>query len=112
VRAGVDHRVGPHHAAIGAEQVRDAARPVRVVGIAGAVRLQRAPGVAQQPERQAVLLRERLVLLDGVEARAEDDRAVLLEVAGSITEPVALDRSTRGVGLGVEPQQHVRTREV
>lgn len=37
---------------------------------------------------------------------------MLLEVAGSITEPVALDRSTRGVGLGIEPQQHVRTREV
>jgi hypothetical protein len=58
------------------------------------------------------LVREGLVLGDGVEGDAEDLDAVLLEVADSITEPAALLGSTRGVGLGIEPEHDAATLEL
>jgi len=88
-----DHTLGIHHD-------RDA---VGVVGTGVAARAvhhaQRLVGIAQQREGIGELVAERLVLLDGVERRADNTRTQLLEVADSITESAALDGSTRCVGL-------------
>lgn len=105
--------VHPPHAAIGSDEERDALRVAGVVGVVGVVEGRRdLAGIAQQPERVGELLGEGAVGRDVVEADPQDLAVACGEVAGSITEPVALDRSTRGVGLRVEPQEHVRAREV
>jgi hypothetical protein len=62
-------------------------------------------GIREQAEREAVLLGERPVVLDGVEGGAEQLDAELLELWGSITEPRALQRSPRGERLGEPPER-------
>ncbi len=80
----------------------------RVPGIFGGRRAVRHPdltiGVAEQLEGELKLLGESLVLLDGVEAHAKDDRSRALKLLDSIPESIALNRSPRGVGLGIEPK--------
>ena len=44
-------------------------------------------------------------MFDRVEADAQDDDIVFLEIGVLVTEPATFGRSTRGVGLGIEPQQ-------
>jgi hypothetical protein len=63
--------------------------------------------IAQQLEGVLKFLGERTVRVDGVVARTEHDDILGLEFADSITESVALTRSTRGVSRRVEPEQHV-----
>tara|TARA_B100001964_G_scaffold229299_1_gene281434 strand:- start:1002 stop:1334 length:333 start_codon:yes stop_codon:yes gene_type:complete len=62
--------------------------------------------VAQQIERQVELLLEGLVVLGRIEADAEDDRVAVVELLDSITESVALNRSTGRIGLRVPPEHH------
>jgi hypothetical protein len=104
---GLHDVVGLRDPAIRTDQVRDAPRIVRVLRI---TRLEHIGALveAEQLEREAELLGERAVLLDRIEARPEDDDVLRSVLADSITESVALERSTRGVGLGIEPEQHVR----
>src|SRR5262249_1484969 len=68
---------------------------------------QLAVRIAEQQEGEGELLREGLVLLDAVEAGAEHHDVLVAQLGSSIPEPLALDRSTRCVGLRVEPEHHV-----
>ena len=61
-------------------------------------------GVGQQLVRKVIFLGEGLVVFDAVEAHAEDDRPLGVEVLNSVPESFALDRSARGVGHRVEPE--------
>jgi hypothetical protein len=95
------------HLAVRPDEVRDTAR-ARPVVLGRAIRLgERTVRIAEEKEREVELLGEGAVLLDGVEAGAPDDGLLVLELADSITESFSLERSTRGVGLGIEPEQDV-----
>lgn len=91
------------------DHVRDARREVRVGRTVEPA--ERLLGVAQQGEVVAELLGESLVLLDGVEAGSQNLDVLRFKILDSITESIALDRSTRGIGLRVEPQDHLATPE-
>jgi hypothetical protein len=79
--------------------------PLLVVALLGAVGRTDGPvDVRQELVREALLLLERLVLRWSVEGDAEDDRIGLGERWGSITEPLAFDRSARRRGLRIPPQ--------
>jgi hypothetical protein len=92
------------------DQVADAVREARLRVRHSAVReTDRAVGVAQQGIRERELLREGGVLLDTVEAGAEDLDIETVEISDLVAEPATFDRSTRGVGLRVEPQQDLVT---
>jgi hypothetical protein len=60
--------------------------------------------VAEQGEGEIELLREVAILVDGIEADAEDLRVFGLVFGVEVPEPGTLTRSTRGVGLGIEPE--------
>ena len=61
-------------------------------------------GVAEQRKRKTLLLREFAILLDVVEAGAEDLDVFGFVVFDEIAEPATLRRSTRCAGLREEPQ--------
>ena len=74
---------------------------------AGAVCESEGPlGVAQQRKIKIVLLGESVVLLNAIEAGAKNRNVVLIESGFLIAEPATFDRSARGIGLGVEPEQN------
>jgi hypothetical protein len=81
--------------------------PLRLVGLARNV-----VGIREEAEREAVLLREATVLLDGVERRAEELDAERFELGGSITEPLALPRSPVGEGFGEPPERDPLASEI
>jgi hypothetical protein len=62
--------------------------------------------VREDPEREVVLLCEAQVLLGRVEGGADDLGAELLELWGSITEPLAFQRSAGGIRLHEPPEGH------
>ena len=110
---GFDLAVGALDLAVGADEIRHARRrrSARVIG--GAVGdADLLVGVAQEREVEVVLLGELLVRLERVEADAVDLNVVLAELLGSITEPLSFDRSTRGIGHRVEPQQNALAAQV
>ena len=80
------------------------------VGIAGGVvgsaarHAERLLGVAQQRIREVELLAERAVVGDRVERDTAQDRVLGVELGLQITEALAFDGSTGGVGLRVEPE--------
>ena len=88
------------HHAVGVDQERFPAgdgRPVVVAWPRGAVRLtHRVVDVGQQAVREALGVREGLVLLGGVEGDADDRGVGFVELWGSVTEPLSFDRSARG----------------
>jgi hypothetical protein len=61
--------------------------------------------VAEQAERERVLLGEAAVLFRGVVGDAEYLDPEILELVPAVTQLVCLESSTRGVGLGVEEEQ-------
>jgi hypothetical protein len=61
-------------------------------------------GVAQQRKWEVVLLGKVGILFDIIEADAEYLNIVLIKVADLVAEPATLDRSARGVGLGIKPE--------
>src|SRR5262249_14685069 len=104
-RLRVDLRVPLHDLAVRPDHAGDTAREPRVLVVGGAVRdRQRPVRVAEQRERERVLVLERLVVRRRVERDTEQDRVLLRELLASITEAASLDRSTGRVGLGVEPE--------
>jgi hypothetical protein len=68
--------------------------------------------IGEQEKGEIVFLGERLVLLDRVEADAEDNRVLAFVILDSGPESFTLDRSPGCVGLGVEPENHVLAGEV
>ena len=112
----VAHAIRPADDALRIDQVRAPLRPLghrldrRALGL---VELScDMVGVGEQPEREAVLLRETAVLLDGVERRTEDLDAERFELGGSITEPLALARSAVGERFGEPPERDPAAAEV
>jgi hypothetical protein len=92
---------------VGADEVADASRGWRVRVVGGAVgEPDVLVDVAQEREVELVLFGEGAIGLLRIEAAAEDLDVQRLVVAGSITEPDAFRRSTRGVRHRVEPQEH------
>lgn len=90
-RASID---GPLDAALGVDQVGDAARDRIASSSAGAVgEGHLALSIGQQSEWESMLVREGPIGLGSVEGHAEDLDATRLEFAGSITEPDALSCS-------------------
>jgi hypothetical protein len=91
--------------AVGADEERQPRRRVGALVVGGAVGdADLLVAVAQKREVELVLLRELSIRFDRIEADAVDLDVVLLKLLGSITEPLAFDRSTRGIGHRVEPQ--------
>ena len=85
----------------------------RVGRIAGAVcQADAAVGVREQQERVVELLGEGLVLVLGVETYAEDFGTLVVELLDSVTEPISLNRSTRGIGLWIEPEYNLFATEL
>jgi len=103
----LDLVVGLHDRSVGSDQVRDALRVVRALRVERAVCLALLLVEAEQLERIGELLGKLPVRLDAIEAGSEDDEVLGIELADSITESVAFDRSTRGVGRRIEPEQDV-----
>ena len=106
-------RVDRAHHAVGTDHHGDP------LGVAGAGVRGRAAcetellvGVAEQRIGEAELLPERAVLCDGVERDAADYGVLGVKLGLQVTEALALDRSTGGVGLGVEPQHQRLAGEV
>lgn len=103
---GADLGIHPCNPALLVDQVADPARAFGVGIVAGAVRHTRdALGVAQQRKRKIEFFGERRVVLDAIEARAEDDDIVGDEVLILIAEPATLGGSAGGIGPGIKPQQ-------
>jgi hypothetical protein len=69
-------------------------------------------GVGEETERCLPLLGERGVVIEGVEGDADDLRSGLLELGGSITEPLDLQASAGSVRLDEPPQDHPPATEV
>jgi len=85
-----------------------ALRPFRFRIVARAISQRDATiNVAKQWEREVILLCERGIRLDAVEAGAENLNFVLVVVALMVAEPATLCRSARGVSGRIEPQQHL-----
>ena len=82
-------------------------------GLGGAVgHADAAVGVAEEGEGELELLGEGLVLFLGVEADAEDLGVLGCVLLAEVPEPGTLARSTRGVGLRVEPEDDFLAPEV
>jgi hypothetical protein len=62
--------------------------------------------VAQQAVLEVLRLGEGEILRRSVERRAEDDAVGIGEAVGAVTQPLALNRSTRRRCFRVPPQQH------
>jgi hypothetical protein len=71
-----------------------------------------AVGVAEEGERELVLRREVGVVVDRVEADADDLRVLFLVLVGKVPEPGTLGRSASGIGLGIEPEHELLPAEV
>jgi hypothetical protein len=99
--------IDPRKLAVLIDQETHAARKSRLAIGTGAVRHSHAPvGIAKQRKRKVVFLGKVGILLDVIEADAEDLNVVLVEVANLIAEPATLDRSAGGIGLGIEPEDN------
>ncbi len=102
---GIDVGIVDEDDAVAADQVRD---PLghREEGARGADRLgQGMVAVREEQKGQAVLFGELAVLFRGVVRDPEDLDAQRLEIVPAVTQLVGLQRSTGGVGLGIEEQQ-------
>jgi len=106
--SGIHLGIGRLHPALLIDQIADAIG-VSGLGIgAGAVReAEPAIDIAQQFVGEIEFLGECRVRIDTVEAYAENHDAILLEIGMVVAEPATFDRSARGIGLGVEPEQHL-----
>jgi hypothetical protein len=92
--------------AVRVNDVGDAARVFRIgVRTCSISRAHALGGVAQQWKVEVKLLCKSLVVGNVVKRDAEDC-FVLAKFWDSITESLALNRSARGVGFGVEPEQY------
>ena len=105
IRCRVDLRVGLGDLAFLVDDVGDAAGVLVLGGVGGTVgETDLAFGVAEQGEGEVELFGEAAVRFDGIEADAQDLRVLGLELHVEVPEPGTLTRSTRGVGLRIEPE--------
>jgi len=89
------------------DQIRDAARVFVFRRLGGAVgQSNLVVGVAQQRELKSEFLGELSVVLDLIEAGAEDLNVFLGVLVGEVPEPGPFSRSAGCVGFREEPQQH------
>jgi hypothetical protein len=104
----VRHAVGLDDSSLRIDDVRAALRILRIVLLGCPLRLVALTDplidVGEQAEGEAVLLGECLVVLGTIERSADDLDPLLLELRGSVTEPLSFSRSARGEGFG-EPEQ-------
>jgi hypothetical protein len=104
---GVDLGIDREDIPIGADDAGDPPRVNRVLGVASAVGEPDAPcGVAEKGEIEAELLRERAVLVLGIEADSQNLYVLLLELPNVVAEPATFGGSAGGVGLGIEPEDY------
>ena len=97
--------------AVRADEDRDTGRSWRV-RFGGAVSDgHRFVRVAQQVIRKVELFLKRAIILGAVHTTAEYHRILTLEILDSITEPVAFDCSTGGIGFRIPPDQNVFTQK-
>src|SRR5262249_17991874 len=68
--------------------------------------------VGEEWKRKAVLVGEPEVPFGGIERDAHDSRSFGFELGGSVTEPLALGRSTRGERLWIPPEHDPRASEI
>jgi hypothetical protein len=95
------------------DHVRDPARVLVFRRVGGAVcDADLAVGVAEERERKVILLRELRVVLDAVEADADDLRVLLVVLRREVPEPGTLGRSASGIGLRIEPEHELLAAEV
>jgi hypothetical protein len=109
VVGNADHPVRP-------DQVGVAARVLGELLLRVARDLVLGPDLAVDITEEAIwellVVGERQVLFRRVERRAEDDGIELVEALDLVTKALTLNRSTRGGGLGVPPEQHPLAGEV
>lgn len=112
----VGHLIATVDQPLGIDQVGVTPRVLRELVVRRAsnlvLRAYRAIDVAQQTEGKALRLSEYQVVSRCVERGAEDDGIELFEAVGSVTQALALDRSTTCRGFRVPPQQHPMTSEI
>ena len=102
-----------HNLSFSVNEKADPVRVLRVGTVAGAIgQAHRTVGIAKQWEIEVKLLRKGGVFLHAIEADAENLDAFIVVLLDSIAEPAALDSSPWGVGLGVEPQDHMFADEI
>ena len=105
-RIGCEHlAVGPHEIGnpfgVGDQRACGADRPGELV-----------IAVAEQPERKYILLSELPVLLRGVIRDPKHFDSELLDIGPAVTQLVGFQRSTGGIGLGIEEKKEWVTLEV
>jgi hypothetical protein len=95
------------------DQVGDSPGVSRLGVIARAVgEAEFAASIAKQWKRKAEFLCESAVGRSVIEARSEDLDLLFGELSGPVTEPFAFDRSARGVGLGIKPEEDLPAAEI
>jgi hypothetical protein len=113
VLPGIHLRVCPRDLALLVDQIADAIGVAGFRIIAGAIRdADLTVGVAQQREGKVEFLGEGGIVLNRVEAGAQNDGVEGVEIGLLIAEPATFNRSTRGIGFRVEPEQHLLAAQV
>lgn len=106
----------PGDGRVWSDEIGQSPRPVLVLVVGRAGRFKDladlALGVGHQPELEVLAIAECLLRLAGVVGDAEDLGTCLYELWGSITEPLAFERSARAVGDGIPPQDGPLATEV
>lgn len=98
--------------AVRADEDGNAARSGRFVR-GGAIGFRhRHVRIAEKVIREVEFFLKRAIIGGAVCAAPQNDRVLALEILDSITEPVAFDRSTGGIGLRIPPNQNVFSRMV
>jgi hypothetical protein len=97
-------------AAVGADQHRNAPRPLRLGFRRAVCDRGRLVLVAAEVVGKSELFAERLVVLGRIETDAENDCILIGELLDSITEPIAFGGSPRGIGFRIPPEQNVLSR--
>ena len=105
--------VSDENVAVGTDQVGDALGIAGFSGVRGPVgQTHGARRVAEKREGKRELAGEGVVLFLRIETDTENLAVAFVELTDSITESVAFDRSARGIGFGIEPEEDVRARKI
>jgi hypothetical protein len=105
--------IGDGDLAIRAYEDGDAASPCRLFIFRRAIsNRRRAVKIAQQIIRKIELGTKPGVVRYRVPTYAENHGVTIIEILDSITEPVAFNSSSRGIGFWIPPEQDVLAREI
>jgi hypothetical protein len=95
------------------DHIGDPCRVLVLLGVSRAVRQSDAPiGVAQQREREVVLVRELRVRSDVIETDAQDRGVLRLVLGDEVPEPGTLGRSAGCVGLRIKPEHDLAAAKI